>query len=327
MLAVGIDPHTPPGSIGDVSHQLTRSLLGLFILGPILGALVGWMGITLLSQVRPRLGVRRDYESLYGLGLAFSGYAAAEAVGGSGFLAAFAAGLVINARDVELCDCFLEYGEATAEMLLLLTFVALGTSLIWKGLEVVSGPSLVFAAIALGVRSVVLYPVLRGTHLNPRERRLVALFGARGLSTLLLTLLPLFAGLERARDIFSIAALVVLLSVVLHGGAIALFLRANRVRERNEVAGTAPAAPSGAVAESPVTREESADAGVITVDELRALQRDGGDVVVLDARAPRSYAADPLDAVGAIRVDPEEPVRDATAQRLSKHGTLVVFCA
>jgi hypothetical protein len=43
-------------------------------------------------------------------------------------VAAFAAGLMVNANDVELCDCFLEYGEATAEMLLLLTFVALGTS-------------------------------------------------------------------------------------------------------------------------------------------------------------------------------------------------------
>jgi hypothetical protein len=31
-------------------------------------------------------------------------------VHGSGFLAAFAAGLTIAALDVELCDCFIEYG-------------------------------------------------------------------------------------------------------------------------------------------------------------------------------------------------------------------------
>ena len=48
--------------------------------------------ITLLDQVRRRVGVRRDYESLYALGVAFTAFAAAEAVGGSGFLAAFAAG-------------------------------------------------------------------------------------------------------------------------------------------------------------------------------------------------------------------------------------------
>ena len=81
-----------------------------------------------LDRVRSRVGVRRDYESLYALGVAFTAFAAAEAVGGSGFLAAFAGGLMVAALDVELCDCFLDYGEASAEMFLLLTFVAFGAS-------------------------------------------------------------------------------------------------------------------------------------------------------------------------------------------------------
>jgi len=72
--------------------------------------------------------VRRDYESLYSLGIAFTAFAAAETVHGSGFLAAFAAGMTIAALDVELCDCFVEYGAVTAEMLLLFTFVLLGSS-------------------------------------------------------------------------------------------------------------------------------------------------------------------------------------------------------
>ncbi|HET6761207.1 MAG TPA: cation:proton antiporter, partial [Gemmatimonadaceae bacterium] len=128
-----------PGGPADVTPSLSsraeigRSLLGLFVLGPALGALVGGVGISALGAIRSRTGVRRDYESLYALGLAFTSFALAEAVGGSGFVAAFVAGLLVAAKDVELCDCFLEYGEATAEMLLLLTFVALGTTLIWMG--------------------------------------------------------------------------------------------------------------------------------------------------------------------------------------------------
>jgi hypothetical protein len=51
----------------------------------------------------------------------------------------------------ELCECFLEYGEATAEMFLLLTFVALGTTLIWSGLHAMTWRTLVFAVIALVV--------------------------------------------------------------------------------------------------------------------------------------------------------------------------------
>src|SRR5206468_10270889 len=74
---------------------LGRHVLGLFVLGPALGAAVGWAGITMLATVRSRVGVRRDYESLYALGLGFGAYAAAEAVRGSGCLAAFAARLAI----------------------------------------------------------------------------------------------------------------------------------------------------------------------------------------------------------------------------------------
>ncbi|MEO5567029.1 MAG: cation:proton antiporter, partial [Gemmatimonadaceae bacterium] len=161
--------------------EIRHHVVGLFILGPVLGALVGWLGIIILGQIRDKAGVRRDYESIYALGLAFTAYAVAESVGGSGFLAAFFAGLMVAMQDVELCDCFLEYGEATAEMLLLLTFVALGTSLIWTGLSIIDWRMITFAVVALALRTVVLFPMLAGTGLNMRDRKIVALFGPRGL--------------------------------------------------------------------------------------------------------------------------------------------------
>ena len=103
------------------------------------------LAIGALELVRRKTGVRRDYESLYSLGVAFAAYAAAEAVHGSGFLAAFCAGLTIAALDVELCDCFLEYGQTTAEMTLLFTFILFGSSLIWQGLLVLNLMTVLFA--------------------------------------------------------------------------------------------------------------------------------------------------------------------------------------
>src|SRR5438093_12152012 len=116
--------------------ESARLGLELFVLGPGAGVTVGLLAIGALELVRRKTGVRRDYESLYSLGVAFAAYAAAEAVHGSGFLAAFCAGLTIAALDVELCDCFLEYGQTTAEMTLLFTFILFGSSLIWQGLLV-----------------------------------------------------------------------------------------------------------------------------------------------------------------------------------------------
>ena len=54
---------------------------------------------------------------------------AGEAVGGDGFLAAFAAGMAVTVFNQTLCDCFLEFGQVIAEMTMLLAFVLFGALL------------------------------------------------------------------------------------------------------------------------------------------------------------------------------------------------------
>jgi sodium/hydrogen antiporter len=193
--------------------------LELFVLGPGAGVAVGLLSVATLDLIRRRVGVRRDYESVYSLGVAFTAYAAAEAVHGSGFLAVFTAGITIVALDVELCDCFIDYGGATAEMALLFTFVLFGASLIWSGFSVISGPTLAFATIVLLVRPPVFLLSLARSRVERGDRLLIAWFGPRGLSSLLLVLLPVFAGLPGSEQLFAICCLVVLLSVVVHGGS------------------------------------------------------------------------------------------------------------
>ena len=313
--------HTNVSGTASSGAGVGRSLLGLFVLGPALGALVGWVGISALAAVRSHTGVRRDYESLYALGLAFTSFAIAEAVGGSGFVAAFVAGLLVAARDVELCDCFLEYGEATAEMLLLLTFVAMGTTLIWLGLGSLDWKILLFAVIALIARPVALYPMLAGLNLNMRDRRLISAFGPRGLSSLLLALLPVFAGIPNAEQIFTLTSVVVLLSVVVHGGGTAYFLQRSGLL----------ATPASAEVLAPLARPAAAlvnpEPERITIDEMRALQAKGEQLVIVDARSNRTYDGEPIAATGSVRVNPDDPVRDATEKRLSQRATLVVYCA
>ena len=302
------------------AREFGSRAVGLFLLGPMLGVFSGWVAITLLDQVRRRVGVRRDYESLYALGVAFTAYAAAEAVHGSGFLAAFAAGLVIARLDVELCDCFLDYGQATAEMFLLFTFVAFGAGLIWMGLKVITAATLVFALIALVARSLVLWPVLARHGVDPTTRKVVAWAAPRGLSSLLLILLPVFAGLPGSERLFVITSLVVLLSVAIHGTGIALFLRQS---ER-------PAAPAGEARDAPVPARPRTEAPVperITLDELSALRQSGERVILGDVRTERSYVADNLQASGAIRLPPDDAVRRARELGLDHHATLVLYCA
>ena len=241
--------------------------LNLFILGPGAGILCGLLGVAALDLIRKRLGVRRDYESLYSLGIAFTAFAAAETVHGSGFLAAFAAGMTIAALDVELCDCFVEYGGVTAEMLLLFTFVLLGSSLIWSGFTVINGATLLFTAIAVLIRTPVYLLSLLGSGVETRGRLLIAWFGPRGLSSLLLVLLPVFAGLPGSDRWFAVCSLVVIVSVVLHGGSPMLLARAARKRSLKEAAEAGggdvarPFGPGPAIAEgeAPIALNGSRD--------------------------------------------------------------------
>src|SRR6266481_9920973 len=174
LVAMALSSHT-----GLDGLESARLALELLLLGPGAGVAVGLLALGALEMIRSKTGVRRDYESLYSLGVAFAAYAAAEAVHGSGFLAAFCAGLTIAALDVELCDCFLEYGQTTAEMTLLFTFILFGSSLIWQGLLVLNGTTLLFAIVVVLIRPVAFFLSLFCTNLDSRSRLLNAWFGPR----------------------------------------------------------------------------------------------------------------------------------------------------
>src|SRR6266571_4901505 len=245
--------------------ESARLALELFLLGPGAGVTVGLLAIGALEMIRRKTGVRRDYESLYSLGVAFAAFAAAEAVHGSGFLAAFAAGITIAALDVELCDCFLEYGETTAEMTLLFTFVLFGSSLIWSGFTVLSWPVFFFAVIVVSIRPIAFFVSLAGTRLDFRNRLLIAWFGPRGLSSLLLILLPVFAAVPGTELLFFICCLIVLLSVALHGGSLMLVERDGATVAAPEMAVTAAASVPTESSSSSISRKnENQQAELIT---------------------------------------------------------------
>jgi NhaP-type Na+/H+ or K+/H+ antiporter len=283
------------------------------------------VAVLALEWVRKRMGVRRDYESLYALGVAFSAFAAAEAVHGSGFLAAFAAGLTITALDVDLCDCFLEYGETTAEMALLLTFVLLGASLIWSGIEVIGFASLAFAALVFLVRPVALLAALARLNLERPARRLIAWFGPRGLSSLLLVLLPVFAGVPGSERLFALCSLVVLLSVVLHGGWPMLLAFRSRRAEAAAAPTLVPAADAIVTAAPPSAPPGPGDVR-LSIEQMQAWMARGEPIVVLDVRSERSFAESNMLARGALRVEPVNAALQVRRLGLPQTATLVAFC-
>jgi NhaP-type Na+/H+ or K+/H+ antiporter len=172
---------------------------------------------------------------------------------------------------------------------------------------------------------------LRHAGIETSTRRLIAWFGPRGLSTLLLILLAVFAGVPGGEHLFAIASFVVLLSIVVHGGGVAVLLR------RRPVAAAPPSdrathtrAPLPTLSSRGAAAEPEAAESIperITVAELQALWQRGEPVLVIDARTERTYALDEWRARDAVRLPPDDAVRAARALALTTRSTLVVYCA
>jgi sodium/hydrogen antiporter len=326
------------------SHDWARFAIDLLILGPAAGVAVGLVSVATLDLIRRRIGISRDYESLYAIGTALAAYAAAESLHGSGFLAAFAAGVTIAALDVELCDCFIEYGQTTAEMALLFTFVLLGGSLIWSGLALLSWPVVAFALAAVLLRPLVYLVALAPARLEPRARIAIAWFGPRGLSSLLLVLLPVFAGIQGSEYLFALCSIVVLLSLVVHGGTPAVLAWVKRSRDRSAApSGPAPevtpaaipleafAGPSSSLY-SPLPDDGLSDGDLvadrdrISIAELRHLWESGEPVALLDARTERSYNRETLQAAGSLRLQPDAVAERAAELNLPRDSWIVAYC-
>jgi NhaP-type Na+/H+ or K+/H+ antiporter len=332
IVLVAMQVLSPPAG---GQHEWGRIAISMLLLSPAAGVVVGVLGVSALEFMRRRSGVRRDYESIYSLGLAFAAYAAAESVHGSGFLAAFAAGLTIAAIDVELCDCFLEYGETTAEMALLFTFVLFGTSIIWSGVTEATAATVTFTVTALLLRPLAFLPALIPAQLTWRNRGLIAWFGPRGLSTLLLVMLAVFGDIDGSAFLLQVCCLVVLVSVVLHGLTPIVLVRQEAAASTTALHMLKAKHPHlHAHEHRPAKRiplkqvvAVHGNAEMITLPEYLELKESGKDVALIDSRTERTYNDREYDVPGSVRVHPERPIADATRLNIPKTPTLVVFCA
>jgi NhaP-type Na+/H+ or K+/H+ antiporter len=297
------------------------ALLGrLFLLGPLAGAAVGYLSIWVISHVREITPISREYRALYGVGTILAAYVAGEAVGGSGFLSVFIAGAVVAMTDYDLCDCFLEYGEITSEMLMLLAFILFGALLSSLTGSIPIVPVLLFAVFVLAVaRPLAIGVVLQRAVVSKRARLFIGWFGPRGLSSLLFALLVVAQGVPDAARLLAITGVVVIASVVAHG-----------------VSATPLAAAYGrAVTKETLPEEREADVeGLfggepenvprISPQELAARLAGPDPPIVLDVRSRSAYDSDPVRIPGSVRVAPDQMEEWATGQ--SPNQAAVTYC-
>ena len=299
----------------------------VLLLGPAVGFAVGAAAAWLMSQAIERYAISEVYQSLYGIGTVLLAYVCAQSLGGDGFLAAFAAGFAIAVLNLDLCQCFLDYGETTSEMAMLFAFILFGVVVSSLFVEVPLVPALLLALVVIFVaRPLAIWVVLRGTAVSNAAKAFIGWFGPRGLNSLLLALLVIQAGVSDAEFLLAVTGVVVTVSVLFHGASAtplsALYGRAVESHtfqeERESGAG---GIFEGAAAETARTKPE----------QLYKMLESDDPPLVLDVRTRSQYEQDKSRIPGSIRVKPDE-VEEWARERKEERGDqiegqrIVAYC-
>jgi potassium/hydrogen antiporter len=300
------------GSVADHGVLVTLGIVGYELAaGVAFGLLCGFGGAWLMRRAAlPSSGLY----PLAVLTLTFLAYGTAAAVHGSGFAAVYVAALVLGNSELPHRGATRSFAEGVAWLAQIGLFVMLGLllspgriSLSTVGLALLAGLVLTFLARPLSVLvSSVVQPM------PWRELAFLSWAGLRGAVPIVLTTIPLAAGVQDAERLFDLVFVMVVVYTLLTGPTLPLVARLLKVVRRSEPRGLElEAAPLERVAAdllqvtiSPASRMHGVEVGELRlprgasvsmvirdgdtlVPERRTVLRHGDDLLVVTPRRLR----------------------------------------
>ncbi len=206
---------TPEVSAG---WELAHYFVAQMGIGAALGLAGGLALQGLINRIPLSIG-------LYPL-LAFSGalliFGGTSVMGGSGYLAAYLAGLLLGNRPLQGAQNIRRFHDGMAWLSQIGMFLILGLLVMPHELLPVAVNGLLLAVVLiLLARPLAVFACLLPFRFDPREQLFISWVGLRGAVPIVLALFPLLAGLENATLFFNLAFFVVLVSLVIQGWTVA----------------------------------------------------------------------------------------------------------
>ena len=215
---------TQPAGIG------AAEVVRMFVQQALVGAVGGVAGGMAIGSLLRRLPLSGAADGLTGLLLLSSGIAVFGGtgwLGGSGFLAVYLFGLSVANRAHKVVERSLAAMDGFAWLAQALLFLLLGLLVTPRLLLDTLLPALGVALVLMGVaRPLAVAIFLVPLRFTRGEIGFISWVGLRGAVPVVLALFPLLAGVPQARELFEVAFVVVLASLVLQG---ATMVRAARL--------------------------------------------------------------------------------------------------
>lgn len=192
--------------------------LGFFLGQLLLGLALGLIGGLALVAALNRLPLPGGLHPVFAVAAAVAIFALTNALSGSGFLAAYVAGLVVGNRPVRDFASVLNLQDAATWLAQIVMFLVLGLLASPAKLAQHLLPALGVAAFLMFIaRPLAVWPCLWPFRYAWRERLFIAWVGLRGAVGIFLASIPLLVGLPEGSVYFDVAFVVVLASLIVQG--------------------------------------------------------------------------------------------------------------
>jgi cell volume regulation protein A len=188
----------------------------------VIGTIFGIVGGRVMVLVLNRLGLAQGLHAPFVATAALVIFALAQALHGSGFLAAYLAGMVVGNRPTRAHNAVVVFLDAVTWLAQIVMFVLLGL-LAWPQELIKTAPAALAIALALMfiARPLAAFLCLAPFRFSWREKAFISWVGLRGAVGIFLGSIPLLVGVPNAQVYFDIAFVVVLTSLLIQGWSIA----------------------------------------------------------------------------------------------------------
>ena len=214
FLALATDS-TAEGSTLQLAMTLVAQEIGIGVaVGVGLTVLGGW----LLKLAADRGWITESWRQLPVAALAVACFAVAQHLGGSGFIACFAGGLLFGGIAKSHKQALLLSAEGTGDTLALITWVVFGAAVVGQAIGHLSWEAVLYALLSLTVvRMLPVFLVLAGMNLRADEKLFMGWFGPRGLASIVFAVIVMDKHLPGGGIIAITVVCTIVLSIVAHG--------------------------------------------------------------------------------------------------------------
>ncbi|MBP2443868.1 potassium/proton antiporter [Rhizobium leguminosarum] len=206
---------------GERSAGINIGMLAMFVQQMGLGVILGLLGGMMIVLIVSKLDTDRGLTPIFVLALALLVFSFTGAVGGSGFLAVYVAGIYAGNRKMQAIGTIKRFQDGMTWLAQIIMFLVLGLLATPSQFPVIIVPAILLALFLIFIaRPLAVWLSLLPFDYTQQEIGFVAWVGLRGAVSILLAIMPILGGLENGQIYFNTAFIIVLVSLLLQGWTI-----------------------------------------------------------------------------------------------------------